>query len=357
MTLSRLQMKRSRSSRPNRLGFTLIELLVVIAIIAILIALLLPAVQQAREAARRSQCKNNLKQFGIALSNFHDTYNRFPVAMADDDTNNWGWGVYLLPYLDQAPMYQQLTKGTNSTSTTFTPIVLVYQPGNHTFPSGTNNIDSTGSGQNVNSGNYPGIKNTLNAFVCPSDTLPQTNNAGIGKSNYCANIGAILTGSGGWGGPSGQTMNGGLAWDNYNYASYHTDFAALTDGASNTIMIGEVTQSTCVRNSINNNTWFPVWTGGNTHGSQSPGFIGWGSFARTTNASYPINTPANLSSTSPSCGTGDNSDRAFGSQHVGGAQFVFGDGSVHFLSQNINALVYQGLGTRNGGEAVSTPGG
>ena len=70
--------------------------------------------QQAREAARRSQCKNNLKQFGLALSNFHDTYNRFPLAMADDDTNNWGCGVYLLPYLDQAPMYKQLTNAASS---------------------------------------------------------------------------------------------------------------------------------------------------------------------------------------------------------------------------------------------------
>ena len=81
------------------------------------------------------------------------------------------------------------------------------------------------------------------AFVCPSDVLPQTNNEFIGKSNYCANIGSILTGSGGWGGPAGQTMNGGLTWDNYNNASYQTDFAQLIDGSSNTIMVGEVTQS------------------------------------------------------------------------------------------------------------------
>src|SRR4051812_6730319 len=91
-------------------GFTLIELLVVIAIIAVLIALLLPAVQQAREAARRSQCKNNLKQIGLALHNYHDTANTLPPGWIGDPTgsnagNRWGWGTMILPYLDQAPLY------------------------------------------------------------------------------------------------------------------------------------------------------------------------------------------------------------------------------------------------------------
>src|SRR6188472_2033110 len=104
----------------SRRGFTLIELLVVIAVIAVLIALLLPAVQQAREAARRTQCKNNLKQLGLALHNFHDTYSRFPPgcmpdlsgAQTDPGANatvqaSWGssWKVHILPYVDQAPMY------------------------------------------------------------------------------------------------------------------------------------------------------------------------------------------------------------------------------------------------------------
>lgn len=105
-------------SLTRKRGFTLIELLVVIAIIAILIALLLPAVQQAREAARRSTCKNNLKQIGIALHNYHDTHSVLPpgVLMFDDgsgdpdpDLGNWGWNTFLLPYIDQAPLYNQLT--------------------------------------------------------------------------------------------------------------------------------------------------------------------------------------------------------------------------------------------------------
>ena len=111
----------STPSRVARRGFTLIELLVVIAIIAILIALLLPAVQQAREAARRSQCKNNIKQIGLALHNYHDTFNKLPAAYyllsasagsATPVTSQaWGWGTMILPYIDQAPLLQQSQHG------------------------------------------------------------------------------------------------------------------------------------------------------------------------------------------------------------------------------------------------------
>src|SRR5579885_2974643 len=100
----------SRSSVLRRKAFTLIELLVVIAIIAVLIALLLPAVQQAREAARRSQCKNNLKQYGLALANYHDTYGMFPIGGTGGCcavAPNIGFQVRLLPYLDQAPLFNQ----------------------------------------------------------------------------------------------------------------------------------------------------------------------------------------------------------------------------------------------------------
>ena len=107
-------MKNCQSIQKRKHGFTLIELLVVIAIIAVLIALLLPAVQQAREAARRTQCKNNLKQTGLALHNYHDTFNQFPSAFGNQTVNSSGgerWGhsqwVSLLPYFDQAPLFNQ----------------------------------------------------------------------------------------------------------------------------------------------------------------------------------------------------------------------------------------------------------
>ena len=107
--------------RRHKTGFTLIELLVVIAIIAILIALLLPAVQQAREAARRTQCRNNLKQIGLALHNYHDNFNVItPLAYGDGGINaqtsnpTWAWSTMILPYMDQAPLYNQLNPGPNT---------------------------------------------------------------------------------------------------------------------------------------------------------------------------------------------------------------------------------------------------
>ena len=130
------------TQRSTQRGFTLIELLVVIAIIAILIAILLPAVQQAREAARRMSCQNNMKQLGLAMHNFHDTYGNFPVGVTDDDMNNWGWGVYLLPYIEQNNIYDNMTTRAGSS---IPPAFLVFKSGTHV---NVDSYDSTNSSTN-----------------------------------------------------------------------------------------------------------------------------------------------------------------------------------------------------------------
>jgi prepilin-type N-terminal cleavage/methylation domain-containing protein len=140
-------MSRSLSFLARRRGFTLVELLVVIAIIGILVALLLPAIQSAREAARRSSCSNNLKQFGIGLQNFHDVHLNFPPGLTDDDTNTFGWGAYILPYTEQKPLWDGIAAvhaqaTPNGSNPKGTPMLKSWQ--------GHPNIDSWCAGAQVN---------------------------------------------------------------------------------------------------------------------------------------------------------------------------------------------------------------
>ena len=140
----------------RRRGFTLIELLVVIAIIAILIALLLPAVQQAREAARRSQCKNNLKQIGLAIHNYHDVSRSFPFSwMLGNDFNASVWGVMILPYLDQAPLYNRWDSSVPAWDTAATVFGFPASPVQ---------------------GNLAVIRTPLAVYKCPSTPLANVHN-------------------------------------------------------------------------------------------------------------------------------------------------------------------------------------
>jgi len=281
---------------PRHRGFTLIELLVVIAIIAILIALLLPAVQQAREAARRTQCKNNLKQIGLALHNYHDIAKMFPIGAQDAGPNEemWGWGAAILPMIDQAPLYNQLQ------------------------------VDKLRLREVLDDTNLRSFTQTiLEGFICPSDP---------GKS---------LMSGGRMNGSSGRHFNGNSSVNNqfrvaksnyigscgYNDVNQVTEnrtrgifhrrstfrMRDITDGTSNTIMVGERTTFCACGAWVGNRN--P--TGGGPQGADY-------TLGRT---SIPINMPDNRSHY---CTEG------FDSKHVGGAQFLFCDGSVHFLSENID---------------------
>lgn len=358
------------SSSPHGRGFTLIELLVVIAIIAVLIALLLPAVQQAREAARRAQCQNNLKQIGLALHNFHGTYGRFPVGQPDNDTNNYSWSFYILPYMEQGNIYDNIKKNGVPGASPFVPTALVFKTGLHSWPNGSGGI-STNVDNTYGQGNPPAVvdemdgggapQTVLEAFICPSDTIPDQNDHGIGKSNYCGSMGSNLVSSVGagivnplyvpnlqpvvqCGVATGNLQNGLLTLDNDDNHSWLWSISDCTDGTSNTFLVGEVTISVNVSATNTGDNSFPTWSGGGGSGQTSCYTGNMGCALRIANAEFPIN--ANR--------TTENSDLCFGSQHTGGAQFLMADGSVHFVSENINTQrIYAWLASRAGGEVAS----
>lgn len=339
--------RHSLCAKKSRQGFTLIELLVVIAIIAVLIALLLPAVQQAREAARRTQCKNNLKQVGLALHNFHDTFLHFPIGQYNNDNNQWGWTVFILPYMDQGPIYTALTD-TSSTYRVFLPPNM----GGGTLTGTVTNIDSIHNPGNaaagdcdtnttIGSGLYSGgvVTAKLNALVCPSDVLPAANSNNYGKTNYLGNMGnTSLWGATtfGCGGVLGDKNNGILLFSNSDTATWVVRIADVTDGTSNTIAVGEASVSNNV-NGVAQLSRIPVWAGANGGGCNGTGDLS--RVLRTADANYP-----------PGNGTATALEMAFGSQHVGGVQVLLTDGSVRFVSQNISGTTWSAIGSRNGGE-------
>ncbi len=352
--------------RSQRGGFTLIELLVVIAIIAVLIALLLPAVQQARESARRTQCKNNLKQVGLALHNFHDVYDNFPPGMLDDDGKNYSWRTYLLPYIDQAPAYQAIVGVGASAGTLGAALFpkggvpnLIHPDLSRPFntDSGVAGATPTYANQNEVQQNH-GLsagKRVMPAWICPSDILPPQDNDSYGKSNYCGNSGTInftpnafspMTNWAGCAVIQGNAQNGLLVYSNNNTAGYVVRMADIIDGTSNTIAVGEVTTSNNVTSTNVSDGDYPIWVGGNNNG----GCNGWnhgGNALRLTNPATRINLFRNPDPANPQF-----SNAAFGSQHVGGSQFLMCDGSVKFVSENVDALSYQNAGSRNDGQSI-----
>jgi len=308
---------RSKNVRKNR-GFTLIELLVVIAIIAILIALLLPAVQQAREAARRSTCKNGLKQIGLALHNYHDTHRTFPPgavwygngsAPENGRDANWGttWVVQVLPYMDQAPLYNNY---------------------NMSLPARSTNSSTSDS---VLQAKIPILR-------CPSQpgidrTLLTQDHTGFSKITYAGSVGA------------GETLD--LADYNNNdrrgifstVAQNGAKIRDITDGTTNVIMLGEIVTSNSTADDKGAWGWCTgaLFSGINANGVLTPN-----ASLVTDRTPYASN---NTSDKNPNRrnnpdGTGPDSGQAARSFHVGGVHVALADGSVRFVSENIDQTTY-----------------
>ncbi|HCS54282.1 DUF1559 domain-containing protein [Rubinisphaera sp.] len=313
----------------NRKAFTLIELLVVIAIIAILVALLLPAVQQAREAARRSSCKNNLKQIGLALHNYHDAHSCFPSGFYRRDYSvsstfagpGWGWGTMILPQLEQTALWDALSPNTTILSRSATMVPLTQTP-IETFRC------PSCPGGNLNEALIGGSTDEPHALSTYKGVFGDLNT----QFNYTGDNCAYYQGS---------CISGGNGVFSPNSSEKFRD---ITDGTSNTLMIGEVAYGiNGVRNSSGTLIDYrgSVWAGVDADGS--PSNVATHQTLRALNGS---GNPETLYSIN---GTNSNS---FSSHHKGGVQFLLTDGSVRFLSENLDSQTTNWLAARDDGEVL-----
>ena len=295
-------MKKMHSRHPSRLGFTLVELLVVIAIIGVMVGLLLPAVQAAREAARRMTCSNNLKQIGIAVHNYHDTFRMFPPSSFN--ANRLAWTVHTLPFIEQQSLFEQFNM-------------------NLFYNAGTNNVLGM---------------TRVNTYICPSIKSPVSSIANGGEA--INGVGTFTTSYYGVMGPQGINpatttaypftvvgIHGGFALDGFFKQNAQSRFADILDGTSNTFMIGEISWDD--RRGVRSR--YRTWSRGHNQNDWTAG---------VKNVAQQINSDF----------TALFNNMSFGSNHPGGCHFLLADASVNFLSNSTDFGLLLSASSASGGE-------
>ena len=266
--------------RNKRHGFTLVELLVVIAIIGILIGMLLPAVQSVREAARRIQCANNIRQISLAALNYENSHQVFPPGIqVSQGRYEYGWGAFLLPFIEQENLFDLISEDIEN----HTALSLIPEA-----------VRST----------------TVPAYMCPSSTLEEVSPDGNGRSNYCGNQGS----------DNGALDYGGIFNDNSRVT-----IADVTDGTSNVIIFGEADGAEFASDAA-----FPVWIGAYSAATSQNGLQD--SIRRAVLRRGQHNRPVNAENPNDQR---DFHAAIFSGNHPGGVNFSFVDGSVHFISETI----------------------